>query len=384
MLNVALVGLLAGSLFAGPVNGLNDDDKDKDKDKKKAQTEETSDPTPGVFDTADRGEQAIIADTYAFGMASDAAPIKFWASYAFGNAKEIWNAEGETTELGIAGTRGNIESQRIQVGAQINAVNFPSFKLGVGGELRVAQNKYKLDDGSPDPIGFGAGLGGEDLSSGFKLQNAKVYATARGRVLGIHGGYMFDLGNEGEFRQQAIPGLGDVDLPTNLPNSDGNNAIFGGVDFDYPSEVARLFGGIDFYHVSDTQCSDEPAGDEECVITDGGDDAQDDLVSSAGFLNFTFGSGIKFSAVEVGAAFNLVTRFYAPTVSSSLGTVDNIGGHAGTVSPYIRISPQSIPASIFIQGGVLDEYNTYGYAIGGANSIKPAIGFTAGLSIGFE
>ena len=384
MLNVALVGLLAGSLLTGPGNGLHDGDTDKDKDKKKSQTEDTSTPTPGVFDSQDNGEQAIIADTYAFGMASDAAPIKFWASYAFGNAKEIWDAAGDSRELGIAGTQGNIESQRIQVGAQINAVNFPAFKLGIGGELRVAQNKYKLDDGSPDPIGFGAGLNGGDLSSGFKLQNAKVYATARGRVLGVHGGYMFDLGNEGEFRSVTLPGLGDVNLPTNLSNSDGNNAIFGGVDFDYPSEVARVFGGIDYYHVSDTRCSTEGAGDSECVITDGGDDGQEDLISTAGFLNFTFGSGVKFSAVEVGAAFNLVTRFYAPTVSSSVGTAANVGSHAGTISPYIRISPQSIPASIFIQGGVLDEYNTYGYAIGGANSIKPAIGFTAGISVGFE
>ena len=377
MLNVALVGLLAGSLLTGPGNGPLDGDTDKDKDKKKTQTEDTSTPTPGVFDSADNGEQAIIADTYAFGMASDAAPIKFWASYAFGNAKEIWNAEGESQNITVAGAGGNIESQRIQVGAQINAVNFPAFKLGVGGELRVAQNKFKLDDGTANPLNIG------ELSSGFKLQNAKVYATARGRVLGVHGGYMFDLGNEQELGE-PIAALGGLRAPTNLSNSDGNNAIFGGVDFDYPSQVARVFGGIDYYHVSDTRCSTEGAGDTECVITDGGDDDQEDLVSTAGFLNFTFGSGLKFSVVEVGAAFNLVTRFYAPTVSSSVGTAANIGSHAGTISPYIRISPESLPASLFIQGGVLDEYNTYGYAIGGANSIKPAIGFTAGLSIGFE
>ncbi|GAB5534737.1 MAG: hypothetical protein Rubg2KO_09860 [Rubricoccaceae bacterium] len=365
MLNVALVGLLAGSLLTGPVTGPDDGD-DKDKNNKKAQTEDTSVPTPGVFDegSSEDPERSIVSDTYAFGFPSDAAPIKFWASYAFGNAKEIWNAEGDSRELSIAGTNGNIESQRIVVGAQINAVNFPAVKLGVGGELRVAQNKYKLDDASPNPVDLPS-----ELSSGYKLQNGKVYATARGRVLGAHAGMMFDLGNEQEFTD-PIPALGGLALPVDLSNSDGDNAIFVGLNFDYPSERVRLFGGIDYYHLQDT--------DEE------GDGTQDDLVENSNYLNFTFGGGVKFSAVEVGAALNLVNRFFAPTVSPQIGTAANLGGHAGTVSPYIRISPQSLPASIFVQGGVLDEYNTYGYAIGGANSIKPAIGFTAGVSIGFE
>ena len=55
-----------------------------------------------------------------------------------------------------------------------------------------------------------------------------------------------------------------------------------------------------------------------------------------------------------------------------------------TISPYVKISPPSLPASIFVQGGVLDEYNTYGYAVDGANGPKPTLGFTAGLAIGFE
>ncbi|MEO0557133.1 MAG: hypothetical protein AAF170_03000 [Bacteroidota bacterium] len=365
MLNVALVGLLAGSLLTGPVNGPDDGD-DKDKNMKKAQTEDTSVATPGVFDEAsnDDPERSIVADTYMMGFPSDAAPIKLWATYAFGNAKEIWNAEGTSRDISIAGTNGNIESQRIVVGAQINAINFPAFKLGAGGELRVAQNKYKLDDGSPNPVNLSS-----ELSSGYNLQNAKVYGTARGRVLGAHAGYMFDLGNEQEFTD-PIPALGGLQLPLDLSNSDGENAIFAGLNFDYPSERARLFGGIDYYHLIDTE--------------DEGDGTQDDLVENSNFLNFTFGGGVKFSAVEVGAAFNLVNRFFAPTVTSQLGTAANIGGHAGTISPYIRISPQSLPASIFVQGGVLDEYNTYGYAIGGGNSIKPAIGFTAGVSVGFE
>ena len=40
--------------------------------------------------------------------------------------------------------------------------------------------------------------------------------------------------------------------------------------------------------------------------------------------------------------------------------------------------------SLFVKGAVLDEYTDLGYALGGANDIKPSIGFTAGLTLGFN
>ena len=356
MLNVALVGLLAGSLTLGA--GTGDDDKKKKSDAAETPAAEAV-ATPGIFDQARAAQdpEAVITDTYAFGIASDAAPIKFWVSYAWGEAESIWDASGDDAELAVAGTNGDIVSQRANVGAQINFLNLPAFKVGAGAQLTAAKNEFQVgSDGDPLAIG--------DLESDFALQNIKVYGTARGQVVGVHGGYLFDIGSEGETRSATLPNGATVELPTSLDNSDGRDAIFFGADFDYPSERFRLFGGLDHYML-------------QSIDSDGANDFDQD------YSVFMFGAGLRFSVFEVGAAAQIVSRLGGPTVDN-IGATADVGGHAGTVAPYIRISPPSLPASLFIKGSVQDEYNEYGYAIGGANSVQPSIGFTAGLTVGFE
>jgi hypothetical protein len=161
-------------------------------------------------------------------------------------------------------------------------------------------------------------------------------------------------------------------VPTNLANSDGRDAIFFGGDFDYPSERFRLFGGVDYFMLQDATVAG-PAGD---VTVD--DDSY--------ILLFNMGAGLRFSVFELGAAAILRTRTNNPG-GDRLNIVDGAnatGSHAGTIAPYLKISPPSIPVSLFVQGAVMDQYEDYGYAIGGGNDIKPSIGFTAGLTIGFE
>ena len=401
MLNVALVGLLAGSLALGPITGDGDDDK-KNKDKDSPRTAENA--TPGVFETdapsSAQDLDAITADTYALGIPSDAAPIKLWASYAYGTADDIWTTNGEASMDGdgtdgqsfsVAGTPGDkITTQRINVGAQINAINFSSFKVGAGALLTVAKNEFTATGQSAFTNGVG------DLESDFGLQGLKVFGTARGRVVGVHGGYIFDFGSEREFGEQArantalgeLPlsqnAAGDVQptplvagdasfqpllLPT-LSNSDGRDAITFGADFDYPSERFRLFGGIDYFMLQGIDDDENTAADESLYDND-------DL------LNFMFGAGVKLSIVEIGAALQIQTRYDNPIVAD-VGTVRSVGSHAGTIAPYLRISPPNLPASLFVKGAVQEEYTEFGYALGGANSPKPDLGFTAGLSIGFE
>lgn len=386
MLNVALVGLLAGSLALGTPDG--DDDKKKNTSDSPRTAENM---TPGVFETARaaEGPQTTTQETYAFGRSSDASPFKLWVSYAWGEAESIWDTNGEDGELAVATSNGDIVSQRANVGAQINFFSLPSFKIGAGASLTAAKNEFQV--GENPGSSFTNGIG--DIESDFALQGLKVYGTARGRVAGIHGGYIFDFGSEGEFGDQAtIDGAqfggqlgatvpvsinaggvvrptalvaGDASfqpllLPTTLSNSDGRDAINFGADFDYPSDRFRLFGGVDYYQL---QGEGEGNGDD--------------------FLNFMFGGGVKFSVFELGASAQIQTRHANPTVGN-IGTTTGIGGHAGTVSPYLRISPPMIPASIFIKGAVQEEYTEFGYPIGGANSVKPSIGFTAGLTLGFE
>ena len=400
MLNVALVGLLAGSLALSPAG-----DDDKDKKKNDTDTPRTAEnATPGVFETyaGARGPKAITTDTYALGIPADAAPIKFWASYAYGQVDEIWDVNGEEAELTVATTPGDITSQRVNVGAQINALNLPAFKIGGGALLTVAKNEFKAADGATSSFTNGIG----DIESDFSLQGLKVFGTARGRVVGVHGGYIFDFGSEREFGDQAtidgaqfggqlganvpvsinaggsvlptaivaargLSGYQPLLLPTTLSNSDGRDVITFGADFDYPSQgMWRLFGGIDYYMLQQSEDDPNTPGD-------------DSLLDDDDILTWMLGAGVRFSVVEIGAALQIQTRFDQPTVGS-VGTTAGIGSHAGTIAPYLRISPPSLPASLFIKGAVQEEYTDFGYAIGGANSVKPKIGFTAGLSVGFN
>ena len=394
MLNLALVGLLAGSLALGTPDG--DDDKKKNKGDDSPRTAENM--TPGVFETSRAGQGPdTIQDTYAFGRSTSASPIKFWASYAWGESESIWDETGDSGELAVAGTNGDIVSQRVNLGAQVDFLNLPIAKIGAGANLTFAKNEFQVgSDGSPFTNGVT-----EDLDSGFGIQGLKVYGQARGPVAGVHAGYVFDFGDEREFGDQAlrdVPQLGgpvpvsinaqgDIQpdvviaaqglqgyqpllLPTSISNSDGRDAILIGGDFDYPSERFRLFGGIDYYMLQQIEDDPSTAGDES-------------LLDDDDFINFLFGVGVKFSFVEIGAAAQIQTRHTAPVVEN-IGTEAGIGGHAGTIAPYLKVSPPSLPASLFIKGAVQDEYTEFGYPIGGSNSIKPSIGFTAGLTIGFE
>ena len=356
MLHLALAGLLASSIAVTPPDDTGDDKKAA---ADKAPSEAVA--TPGVFELDPAQEpEAITLDTYAMGRPAASAPIKLWAQYAYGTAADFYKRNNDVERINLGGSdngRGEVISQRVAVGAQINFISLRNFAIGAGAQLGLAKNELNFDDDS-GPIQAG------NLESDFGLQQVKVYGTARGRVVGLHAGYAFDLGDDQEFTE--IPGTGGVQFPANLATSDGRDAIFFGADFDYPSERFRLLGGVDYYSLAE-----EEGGDFNDAIT-GGD-----------YLNFAFGAGLRFPVFEIGAVLQLQTRFDEPTLQN-IGTTDGIGGHVGTVVPYLRISPPNLPASIYVKGATPDEYLEYGAAIGGQNSVQPGLGFTAGLSIGFE
>ncbi len=365
MLNLALVGLLAGSLVSPAPGG----DKDKHRGPANPATETvapeavTPDPIPrvniGLVPATDEADPRVItADTYAFGRPATEAPIKLWVHYAWGESERVYDFDGEPLDL-----PSDIVTQGIGVGAQINFLNFPSFQLGAGAQLNIAQRKFQANDDG----------GGVDLSSDFGLQNVKVYGSARGRVLGVHGGYIFDLGSEAEFDEggEAFGG----GQQTSLANSDGRSAIFFGADFDYPSDRFRLFGGVDYFVLEGADAG-ELGG--ESTYPDGSNDGDD-------ILSWTMGAGLRFGGFELGAALLLHTQLKdGPLNATGTGVRANVGGHLGTIAPYLRYSPTFFPASIFVKGAVNTEYVDYGYAIGGHNDFLPLIGFTAGITVGFD
>lgn len=352
MLNLALVGLLAGSLASASPDG--DRDKDKKPQAADAPAAEavavTAEPAPAFSPLAPEVPRTIIADTYSYGRSSDLSPIKLWVEYAYGEVERVFLPNGDETGFAIATNDFDIVSQRIGVGGQLNLLHFPAFKLGAGANLDVAQNKFQRGEGAPTAPNPTL----DDIDGDFGLQNVKVYGAARGSVVGVHAGYIFDLGDETE--------VNELGLPTTVGNSDGRNALFYGVDFDYPSEVFRVFAGVDYYRLE--------AMTNGRTFSDNSTDGDD-------ILYFTTGLGVRLSVFEIGAALNLQARM-------KTGVLGDFGSHVGTISPYVRIAPPRLPVSIFVKGAVSDEYTDYGYSIGGANDFSPHIGFTGGLTVGFQ
>ena len=298
MLNVALVGLLAGSLLVGAPDG--DRDKDGKKDKKADAQESVVIVGDDVSDV-----RTITSDTYQMGRTASEAPIKLWASYGWGEAQKIYRPDGESVELsgadilvpngaggtinlGPSYTSADIVSQRVLIGAEINPISFSRFQLGAGAQLSLAKNDLQF--GSDNDFAVGPNgpivIGENDaLSSDFSVQNIKIYGTARGKVLGVHGGYMLDLGD--------IPEENEQGLPIDLPRSDQRDAINLGLDFDYPVTNLRLFGGIDYFQILEDESFPTPGnGRDENVFGEEGD----------GIWNFVLGAGFRVSFFEIGAA----------------------------------------------------------------------------------
>ncbi|MEM0961133.1 MAG: hypothetical protein AAGK21_01175 [Bacteroidota bacterium] len=365
---MALIGALAGSLAIIPPPDTGDDDKKKS-DANDAAVE--AEATPGVFEQqATEASYQTPHSTYAQGRSSTALPLKLWAQYSYGITEDVYNRQGETDPLSIGGpapigTVGESVSQRAQVGAQFDFLNLPRFQVGAGAMLSFAKTDFTAE--TVGQLGIG------DIESDFGFQQVQVYGVAQGKTLGIHAGYSFDLGSAAVF-SEPVPQLGGARLPQEAGNSDGRDAIFVGLNFDYPSERFRLLGGVDYYALQSGGALEDPSGNEipGTNVEDGGD-----------FLNFLFGAGLRFSIAELGATFQIQTRFDEP-LSGSAGLQGGIGGHVGRVVPYLRVSPPNLPASLYIKGAVPDEYLEYGYTLGGSNSPNPTIGFTAGLAIGFE
>jgi hypothetical protein len=327
MLHLALAALLAGSLGSGVIPGSPDGDKDKS-------------PRAEAAVGLTAAEEAPVTTTFAFGQ-PDRTVLKVWAGYGWGQDDAVYDPAGNEVPFALPGA-GNTEitSQRIFVGAQVNALNFPAFSVGVGGELAMVSRKFST-----------ANAGDLD-NGGFGLQQARVFLEARGRVLGVHGGYIFDLGEE--------PGDGEI------ATSDQSDVLFFGASFDYPATWLRLFGGIDYYAFQDAdQIAAVPTVSEGTGF------------ASPSLLVFNMGAGVIISWVEIGAAAIIRTN----SVYNRFGGFG--AGHNGSIAPYLNISPPAFPVSISVRGAFTDEYTDYGYSLGGSLDLVTHRGFTAALTYGF-
>lgn len=361
MLNLALVGLMAGSLAMSPTD-----------DGKLGTTAPKADEAPAaaavagpsIFtEAADEAAYPII-DHFAFGRSYERSPLRLWASYAIGEAEGRYLTNGNTGEITIAGTDGDIQAQRVIAGAEIGLpVSLFGFGVSAGAQIQMAKNTFQVG-ANPGPVLT------NNIESTFGLQAAKFYGELRTRAVGLHAGYHMDLGAAQTFADPN-PALGNAQIPTGFPNSDRRNAVFYGASFDYPTRNVRLFGSFDYFDVNSQKDNPNTVNVNENTLGD-----RNDLFSTM------FGLGLRLNILEVGAGLQIQTRLNGP-VTEGIGE-PNIGGSLATIHPYLRLAPPRLPVSLFVKGGVHQEYTDSGLPIGGSNAVKPSIGFTAGLTYGFR
>lgn len=324
MLHLALAALLAGSLGTG--DAVNPSDTDKN-------PPTTTETTVGLVVASDSDLEAPVPTTYAFGR-SQGTLLQVWGGYGWASVDQqypVTHPGKDGHDLGY-----EVVSQRAFIGLQLNPIRSQNFTFGIGGELAMASREVT-----------GAPTG--DASSGFNIQQAKVYAELRGRTLGLHGGYIFDLADE--------------DLDVHI--SKGSDAFFVGTSFDYPSRVVRVFAGIDYVQYADADALHRHPLSATTPQ------------NSPSFVAFHAGLGFNISWVEIGAA--AIMRSDIGVTSQGL----HGGSHQGSIAPYLNISPPALPVSISVRGAFTDYYADYGLSLGGGGDIRTNKGFTAALSYGF-
>ncbi|MEM9996466.1 MAG: hypothetical protein AAF809_02105 [Bacteroidota bacterium] len=400
MLNLALVALLSGSLLLGSPDG---EKPDGTKDASTTQQASSEASSESVVVVGDSDEEDIINDTFTLGRSADEAPVKLWVSYAYSVLSEVYDADGTEIDFEASGfVPGEVTAQRIYVGAQINLINFPRFKFGGGAQLGLGQNVFEVSNGTSQfpvvtPVGVTFGdVPYSEIETAFGLQSIKLYGMLQGKTLGLHGGYIIDLGEEREFTTDNISNVAGVQGGTatgitrrsNFDLTDQQDAIFFGADFDYPANWIRLFGGIDYFMILENDVESRlsvvnPLDGTVALQQDGEerlDDGNDLIVMKAGI-------GFRVSFFEIGAAAQIRTQLERTVASEGLQNQRGIpasGGHNGSLIPYLIIRPPNFPAALSLKGAVQREYADYGYALGGGNDLKTDFGFTATLSVGFN
>ena len=386
-------------------------------------------------------DETITNDTYAFGRPQEGTFLKLWTSYAWGQIEEMYDAAGnesipytivtvETVDFDGDGnpddldddgapnsfataTEAAVTTQRFIAGAQINPLDFRQFKLGVGAQGIFGMNEV-------EPVTNDAGVGSFD--SGFALQSVKVFGVIEGKTLGLHGGYVFDLGPEEERDQFRNF--------TAAPNSAEQDAWFVGGSFDLPTDWVRLFGGIDYYRLQEANAPNDGAQSLIYIAN-----RRPDLIASSpqavdegnDLIFFNFGMGFQLSFFEIGASAILRTQLQRTAAADELyanallpgdfeaspagigsylntvygvgpdgvsGTEDDVtgnadtaaypsGGHHGSIVPYLIVRPPNLPVALSVRGAVTNQYGDYGFSLGGANDFVTREGFTVALSYGF-
>lgn len=311
MLHLALAALLAGSPGTAAIAAPADGEKDV------PQTE------AAVGLAVSQGEEPL-SFTYGHGHPDPTPFLNVWAGFGWSSIDHFYHYDDHTHETA------QTTLMRGFLGAQANLFTLgATTRFSVGGQLML---------GSTDIAEVG--------SSGWGMHSALIYAQLRGRALGMHVGYVFDLHDP----DPGEPRIGP-----------GQDAFLIGVSYDYQPAWLRTFGGIDLFRFVNHDIPFEGAGWEDPSL-----------------LVFTLGAGVSLGDwAELGVA----SLWRANLVVSQWDRGVNQGGMQHSLAPYLNLTPAFLPVGISVRGGFFGDYADYGFSTMGRLDIVTSQGFTVGVNL---
>ena len=297
---------------------------------------------------------------------------KIYFNLGAGVVRQYFNNDGNLSDLGDLGPadrNAEITELVAHVGGTYDVARIGDLGVAAGVDVSFADITTTADgiDGLPAPANLEA-----DVSSDFTAQNVTVFAEIMAPNYRLRGGYLRDLGPEGDLDVSA-DGVGGK-----RPNTDEQDALILGFSLQYPSGSARLFAGADYFLTFEG----------EADVFNTGSDVQYDY---GDILNLHAGVGVALGAAsEVG-----VTVLYRINTEGEIDNQDvedaDVPGEPNqfrtgnllSVVPYITFAQPGSNVQFYLKGAVQREYHDYGFSILGENDFAPRIGATLGVVYGF-
>lgn len=302
---------------------------------------------------------------------------------------ELAASLGVTLPAGVDGTvqghsarvTGTMNVVNVHVGASYDVISRPSYRLALGADLGFSQHNFQAERTTIDVKNATVSIpayGYENVplvtvaeqmslqiptslptdvqvKSGFEAQSMTLFGELKMSAISARLGYHFDVGPDPDASNSR------------RENTDRQNAVLLGTSARLPLGAIALFGGVDAYLTQKNEANNLTYDQGNLYGVNGG-----------------FGYDLGFG--EIGAAVTFRYRTEGTTViavgDQAFNATRPSGYHIG-IAPYINVSPNSAPFSLYVKGGVQDEYRDYTVSLAGESDFAPHMGATVGLVYGF-
>jgi hypothetical protein len=287
---------------------------------------------------------------------------------------------------------GEVATINVNLGGAFDVYTTPLFSLALGADFRASQQDFETDALNVN-VAEGTGtVVGTDLQdaplqqivdlvnpdapalpetveiapdqsqrvpdaveSGFQTQALTLFARGKSRLFSVRGGFQFDLGDEPDLA------AGEREV------SDRQNAVLLGATAHYPlSDRIRVYGGVDGWFTLENEENDLTYDEGNTYAAQLGADFE--LIPS----------------LALGAALTYRYRTGGSVDAENAGLdVETESGYNLGIGPYVNFDPPGLPLTLYLKGGVRDEYRDFSFSIAGENEFAPRAGATLGAAYRF-